>query len=352
MTALPSPGDLDLSALPPEHRVCAAPTRHPDGSFANPWTEMPPRGFADVIRWKSGKNAFSDRKRARPELPVWRDPVGAWDALPSGARVQWLGHATVLVEIDGLNVLIDPIFGKAGPVVPRLVPAPRLPDALPRIDVVLISHGHYDHLDAASCKALQARFGPDLLFCAPLGLRGSLPRGARVVELSWWQSVRVQGVELALVPAQHWHRRGIADMNRALWGGWVIRGSASLYHSGDTGFFDGFAAIGAVFPGLDLAVLPLGAYEPRWFMSPQHMAPEESATAWRLLGARRLLGMHWGTYDLTDEPLDHGARDLLPAALAERGLNPEHAHVLAHGGALSFGAVHERVGSAAVPGLG
>ncbi len=349
---LPTPTDLDLSALSPEQRAVAAPARLANGTFANPWADHPPRGLMQVLRWKSGKNSFAERKRRQPDLPVYANPVGAWDALPEGARVQWLGHATVLVEIDGLTVLIDPIFGRAGPVVPRLVPAPRLPDALPRVDVVLISHGHYDHLDAASCQALYARFGPDLLFCAPLGMTGSLPKGAPVVELSWYQSVTVRGVDLCFVPAQHWHRRGLSDMNRALWGGWVLRGSRSLYHSGDTGHFDGFASIGAVFPEIDVAVLPLGAYEPRWFMRQQHMAPEESADAWKSLGARRLLGMHWGTYDLTDEPLDHGAWDLLLPALDERGLDPTRAHVLAHGGALAFGDAPEAIGSAGVPGLG
>lgn len=348
--SLPEPTPLPLDALPPDLRVVAEPRRLPDGTWANPWADHPPRGLMQVLRWKAGKNAFAERKRRRPDLPVYADPVGAWDALPPGARVQWLGHASLLVEIDGLTALIDPIFGKAGPVVPRLVPAPRRVDALPRVDVVLISHGHYDHLDAASCSALNERFSP--LFCAPLGMGASLPRGARVVELSWWQSVRVDGVDLCFVPAQHWHRRGLDDMNRALWGGWVMRGSRGLYHSGDTGHFLGFAAIGAVFPQLDVAVLPLGAYEPRWFMSAQHMAPEESASAWAALGARRMLGMHWGTYDLTDEPLTHGAWELLPPALAERGLDPTRAHVLAHGGALGFGASPEVIGPAGVPGLG
>ena len=347
---LPEPSAVPLDALSPELRVVAEPRRLPDGTWANPWADHPPRGLAQVLRWKAGKNAFAEARRRRPTLPVHADPVGAWNALPPGARVQWLGHASVLVQIDGLTALIDPIFGKAGPVVPRLVPAPRRVDALPRVDVVLISHGHYDHLDAASCAALKAHFDP--LFCVPSGLSGCLPRGARVVELSWWRAVRQQGVDLCFVPAQHWHRRGLNDMNRALWGGWVIRGSRSLYHSGDTGFFLGFAAIGAVFPGIDVAVLPLGAYEPRWFMSEQHMAPEASADAWAALGARAMLGMHWGTFDLTDEPLDHGPRELLPPALAERGLNPAHAFVLAHGGALSFGASLQAMGSAGVPGLG
>lgn len=285
------------------------------------------------------KNPFAEARRQRPyELASLADPAGAWAAAPEGARVAWLGHASALVEIDGVVLLIDPVFGKVGGLLPRAAPAPWSVEQLPGIDAVLVSHGHMDHLDAASLDALARRFGPDLPFLVPLGQGRSLPRAARrVVELDWWQHVTIRGVEVHLVPAQHWHRRGPFDLNRALWGGFVVRGSRSLYHSGDTGWFDGFAAIGEVFGGVDAALLPLGAYEPRWFMSDQHMAPEDSVRAFELTRARCLLGMHWGTFDLTDEPLDHGPRELLPAILEERGHDPERFFVMRHGGVLSFG---------------
>jgi L-ascorbate metabolism protein UlaG (beta-lactamase superfamily) len=282
-------------------------------------------------------SAFRVEKRNQPLPPVEPDPVAAWKQASGGARVQWLGHASVLVEIDGTRVLIDPVFGRAG-VVKRLVAAPVSVDGLPHVDAVLITHGHYDHLCTRSLRALSLRFGPDLVYVVPQGVKRCLPARclAGAVELSWWEQVRVGHLRCSLVPAQHWHRRGPFDLDRALWGGFVVEGSASLYHSGDTGYFGGFEAIGAVFPNLDIAVLPLGAYEPRWFMSPQHMAPEDTVRAWSELGARRMLGMHWGTFDLTDEPSGQGAFQLLPRALAAQGKDPEHAVVLPHGGALRF----------------
>jgi L-ascorbate metabolism protein UlaG (beta-lactamase superfamily) len=308
------------------------------GRYANPWGARNEKSFADVFRWKvTSDNPFAADKRSRPPtLPVAADPAGRWDALEPGARVQWLGHASVLVELDGVTALIDPVFGAAGPGVRRFVPPPRLPDTLPRIDVVLLSHGHYDHLDRRSLDAV-ARAWPEALFVVPEGQAGSLPRSCRrVVSLLWWEQVDVRGVRCTLVPAQHWHRRGPFDQDRALWGGWHLRGSRSLYHSGDTGYFGGFGMISRVLGAPDVAVLPLGAYEPRWFMAMQHMSPEDSLQAWADLDAGHLLAMHWGTFDLTDEPLDHGAFTLLPRIAEERGLDTGRLHVLAHGGALGF----------------
>lgn len=311
----------------------------PGGRFGNPWGAVNDKGLMDVLRWRlsARDSAFRAAKRQQaPSLPVASDPAGRWSSLPAGARVQWLGHATILVELDGLTFLVDPLFGRAGPVVPRAVPAPRLPDSLPRIDAVLVSHGHYDHLDRPSLAAVAERW-PEALFVVPQGQAASLPaRCRRVVSLTWWQAVRLEGVQITLVPAQHWHRRGAFDQDRALWGGWHLQGTRSLYHSGDTGYFGGFRAIQRALGAVDVAVLPLGAYEPRWFMGMQHMSPEDSLQAWHDLGAQHFVGMHWGTYDLTDEPLDHGAFTLLPQIAAARDLPLDRLHILAHGGALGF----------------
>lgn len=307
---------------------------HGPAGFFNPWGLPAGRSVADLLRWQLASNPFKADKRRPPVLPLAHRPMAGLHALPGAAKVLWLGHASLLIQLDGVNVVIDPVFGRAGPV-PRLAPAPVAVEELPPLHAVLLSHGHRDHLDSASLEVIRRRF-PDALFAAPLGLGRSLPRGARVVELDWWQHLVLDGVALHLVPAQHWHQRGPLDRNQALWGGWVLAGSRRVYHSGDTGFFEGFAAIGEVFGGVDLAVLPMGAYEPRWFMGEQHMAPEDAVRAFGLLRAKHALAMHWGTFDLTDEPPEHGVRTLLPAALQAAGLDPRRFAVLAHGGAVAW----------------
>jgi L-ascorbate metabolism protein UlaG (beta-lactamase superfamily) len=320
--------------LSPDLAAYVASPRTANG-FHNPWGAAPVRGFGDVLKWQLGSKGFQKEKRTQSARLPTVDAGDAWSAVTDGARLQWLGHAAIRVQVDGLHVVVDPTFGRVGPGpgMARKAPAPLPPEALGRVDVVALTHGHYDHLDSRSLAALH-RTNPDAIFAVPLGLEGPMPRGATVVAFDWWESMTVEGVEIGFVPAQHWHRRGLGDTNKALWGGWVIGGR--VYHSGDTGYFGGFEAIGKVFPNLDAAVLPLGAYEPRWFMGPQHMPPEASVQAFADLGARWLVGMHWGTFDLTDEPLDHGPFTLLPDALDKRGVPRDRAIVLAHGGAVDL----------------
>ncbi len=336
MSNMPPVVDVDLPVLPEEHAPYLATPATGDGRFHNPWGARNEHGFSEVLSWKLGqKNPFAAEKKTAPELPIASDPAGRWAALPEGARVQWLGHASILGEIDGVGFLIDPLLGAAG-VVPRMAAAPYRVSELPEVRVILLSHGHRDHLDRRSLGALGKRF-PDALFVVPLGQGVALPKACRrVVELDWWQQVEVDGVRFTFVPSQHWHQRTLFDREKALWGGWHVAGSRSLYHSGDTGYFGGFRTIGAALGAPDIAVLPLGAYEPRWFMGAQHMSPEDSVQAFLDLGARHFLGMHWGTFDLTDEPADHGAFTLLPEIAAHRELDPGRVHVVGHGGALGF----------------
>jgi N-acyl-phosphatidylethanolamine-hydrolysing phospholipase D len=244
-------------------------------------------------------------------------------ALALDPGLTWIGHATVLVRLDGAAFVTDPVFSErvsplrfAGP--PRLVP-PGVPlAALPRLDFALLSHDHYDHTDLASVRALAAR---GVRFVVPRGL-GELVHaaGAEVVELAWWESATVAGLRVHCVPAQHFSGRGLFDRNRRLWAGFVVEGAARrFYHAGDTGYFPGLGEIGRRFGPIALAALPIGAYAPRAMMQHVHVTPEEAVQAALDVRAEQVLGMHWGTFDLADEPLDEPPRRFLAEA-ARRGV--------------------------------
>ena len=230
------------------------------------------------------------------------------NARHSVPTVTWIGHSTVLVQMDGVTFLTDPIWADtAGPVsglgARRLVPPALALDALPPIDFVVVSHAHYDHTDLPTLRALATR-GTRMF--VPLRL-GEVLRNdgiAAVTELDWWDSAGVGRVTLTCVPARHWSRRGLFDENETLWSGWVVVGpTRRFYFAGDTGAFAGFAEIGERLGPFDLAALPIGAYEPAAMMRAVHMNPEEAVSAAETVRAERVLGVHWGTFDLTDEPL-------------------------------------------------
>ena len=208
--------------------------------------------------------------------------------------------------------MTDPVWSPSIPGVPRRLTPPGLPfAALPRVDAVVISHNHYDHLDAPTIR----RFPRDTLMLVPAGLgRWFRRRGYReVVELDWYESYHLRGVDLDFVPAHHWSRRTLTDSCRSLWGGWVFTvGDQRIYFAGDTGYGHFFADIAAHYPGIDLALMPIGAYEPNWFMKPVHLNPAEAVRACDDLGAPRMATMHWGTFILSAEPL------LEPAQLAAK----------------------------------
>lgn len=305
--------------------------------YRNPWPhpELPP-GAKGLLRWKGSRNRLRPKGYVTRALDVPESALADFDALRAPSRLFWIGHASFLLELDGIRLAIDPIFGRAGGVVPRVTKAAAQARELTGLHAVLITHGHHDHLDARSIDALARANGSRPLFVVPRGLARVLPASCtRVVELDWWQSVEIDGVRIVFVPAQHWHRRGVFDTNSGLWGGYVVEGTHRIYHSGDTGFFRGFEAIGEVFGGIDAACLPLGAYEPTWFMAAQHMDPEGSLAAYEALGATHFVGMHWGAYDLSDEPLDAGPR-FIEAKLAAGAISPERTHVIGPGGSLGL----------------
>jgi L-ascorbate metabolism protein UlaG (beta-lactamase superfamily) len=266
-------------------------------------------------------------RRVEPDLAMLATPPAPGE----GARLTWLGHASWLVQLDGVSLLIDPALRDTitGFIRRNVAPGVAL-GQLPPITATLVSHNHFDHLDMPTVLQVGAPV------ITGLGMARYFPRGSpRLTELDWWGSTKVGAVTVHFVPAQHWSRRGLNDANETLWGGFVVEGSsARVYHSGDTAWFEGFRDIGQRFPELDAAMLPIGAYDPEWFMSKQHMNPEEAVRAYEALGARRFLAMHWGTFKLTDEPLDEPPQRL-EAEWSRRKLPREAQHVLAVGESLT-----------------
>jgi L-ascorbate metabolism protein UlaG (beta-lactamase superfamily) len=285
-------------------------------------------------------------ERMRDGMP--KPPPGGWNLpavktdpaelrAPEGnPSVTWIGHATVLVRLAGHTMLFDPIFSERASPLPtigpkRIVPLPIDIDDLPKIDVVMISHNHYDHLDEATVRRLAAMPQGSPRFLVPLGLkRWFADLGIeRVDEYDWWQHTKEGQLAITFVPVQHWSRRRLDDTNQTLWGGWVVEGEGmKLVHTGDTGYSKDFRDIGERLGPFDMAFIPIGAYAPRWFMQIMHLDVPEAVQVRADLRAERAIGIHWGTFEsLADEPLDEP-----PALLAKqreaRGLAREQFDVM------------------------
>ncbi len=207
----------------------------------------------------------------------------------------WLGHASFYLRIGGKGILFDPVFGDI-PFHKRLIPPPLALEQL-QVDLVLISHGHYDHLDITSIKPIDAPF------IVPKGL-GRYVKKKEVVELAWWEEMEVDGVRIAALPAKHWHRRGLLDTNKALWASFLVE---DLYFAGDSAYADHFEAIAKRYK-IETALLPIGAYQPRHIMKENHMDPDEAYRAFLDLQAKRFIPYHYGMFILSDEPVDEPLR--------------------------------------------
>ncbi len=277
-----------------------------------------PHGLGTVMRWKLGLH--DGRKIRAPsiaEVPRVANDGAALRGAPYPS-LTWIGHASYLVQLGGRSLLVDPVFSMRLAVVPRNGPPGLARADLPRIHVVAITHNHRDHLDLPSLRLI----GPEPVYVVPMGLGPWFQRAGfpRVVELQWWEQREVEGFDITFVPSQHWSRRSLFDENQTLWGGYVFaREGLCVYHSGDTAWFDGFAEIGRRVGAIEAAMLPIGAYEPRWFMRTQHIDPIEAVRAFEDLGARRFIAMHWGTFKLTDEDLLEPP-EVLRAEWTARGL--------------------------------
>lgn len=296
----------------------------PGGGFRNPWPGTRPKGFGAVLRWAAGRAVRRMRgERAADVAPlaVGASAIAHPRQADGSLRATWIGHSTVLLQLGAMNVLTDPIWSdRASPVGwagPRRLAPPAIPLAsLPPLDVILLSHDHYDHLDAPTVRALAAGH-PNARWVAPLGV-GELLTSlgvAQVVELDWWQSTNAADTVITAVPAQHFSGRSLANRDRTLWSGFAIAaGEWRVLFAGDTGYHPEFAEIGRRLGPFDLALLPIGAYSPRWFMRPVHMDADEAVAAAIDLGrgagtaAPTLLATHWGTFRLTDEPMDEPPR--------------------------------------------
>jgi N-acyl-phosphatidylethanolamine-hydrolysing phospholipase D len=324
----------------------SVPAHHkPGGGFRNPWPSAQLHGFVDFLKWSLVERRRNPRrpdpdpgvfKRATPEYVV---PRGAPDVL----TITWVGHTSFLIQLGGLNILIDPIWSdRASPVQfagPRRWVPPGIDfDRLPPIDVVILSHDHYDHLDSTTVSRLAQRY-PAASWYAPLGLGNFLRhRGAReIAERDWWEESVFGELRLACVPAQHFSGRTLGGRNTTLWCGWVLRSAnRSVFFAGDTALHPDFASITDRYGPFDMAILPIGAYEPRWFMGAVHMSPQDCIAALVQVDGgqqgKRLLvaAAHWGTFKLTDEPMDEPPRlmhDLWQAA----GRRDEDLWIMHHG---------------------
>ena len=293
----------------------------------------PDKGLADLLKWQW------ERRRARtPRTPPPPPPRATPDARLLGGHgpsATWIGHATFVLRLAGKTIATDPVWSDRLHTVRRVSPPGAKLEELPPIDLVTVSHAHYDHLDLPTLE----RIGPSARYVVPRDVGRVLRRrGLRdVVELGWFETHVEGDLELTLVPAQHWSMRTPFDRNASLWGGFVLRGGGtSVYHAGDTAFSRRtFEAVRDGAPPIDWALLPIGAYEPRWFMGPQHMSPEDAVQAFGILGARRFVAMHWGTFALTDEPLDEPPA-LLRRAFAAAGHATSALHVPALGETLDL----------------
>lgn len=310
----------------------------------------PAGGPGDLLQWawewwrseRAPNPSPEELPRAQPSLVEPRLPIGS-DEL----RITWVGHATFLLQLPGLTILTDPVFSdRASPVGwagPRRFSPPGLTlDSLPPVDAVLVSHDHYDHLDAPSVRALNERYGDALTWLTPLGYAKWLTRrgAVRVTELDWWQETRLevgQGVaSIRALPARHWTRRGVFGARKRLWASWSVAASGrAVYFAGDSGYCPAFAEIGERAGPFDVALIPIGAYEPRWFMKASHMNPEEAAQTARDVRAAAMVGMHWGTFRLTDEPPLEPPRRTR-RAWSSLGLDDEALHLPALGQTLHF----------------
>ena len=314
------------AAQPAPHGPDGFRNNHPHDDKASFW----------AWQWERMRNGVPQAPPGGWNIPAQTTNPALLRAADTNPSVTWIGHASMLVRLAGKNMLFDPVFSAraspfsfAGP--RRIVPLPIAIADLPRIDLVMVSHNHYDHLDADTVRQLAAMPQGSPRFLVPKGLKAWFAALGitRVDEYDWWQETTEDTLRITFVPVQHWSRRRLDDTNQTLWGGWVVAGEGlRLIHTGDTGYSQDFRDIGERLGPFDMAFIPIGAYAPRWFMKVMHVNVPEAVQIRADLRADRAIGMHWGTFEaLTDEPLDEPPR-LLAQRRQELGLTQSQFDVM------------------------
>ena len=306
----------------------------PASSYRNNYPHADP-GFRDLLRWQLTRKAPPKPK----PFPLTPNDPAALRANRERPSLTWVGHSTFLVQIEGKNFLTDPIFSDRASPYPmagprRVTPVGLTLENLPHIDFVLVSHNHYDHMDAYSLKALlrrQPQDPPVIVIPSKLGSWFRRRGFPRVVELDWWNSAEVCGLRIHATPVQHWSQRIPFIVNRTCWAGYVVEGkNGKLFFPGDTAYSHDFRDIHTRLGAMTMSLLPIGAYDPHWFMHSMHICPEEAVKIHQDLGSRLSVAMHWGTFPLTDEPFDEPPIKLR-AALKAANISEENFWIVGHG---------------------
>jgi N-acyl-phosphatidylethanolamine-hydrolysing phospholipase D len=335
---------VSCAAVESSRSDAGSPAHHTSKGFRNLYSDST-RGLGALLRWQLGLGPHELPNISMDEIPPYKPDAVEPDLNriknpdPHRIQITWVGHSTFLIQMDGVNILTDPIFNdRSSPFsfggIKRLAPPGIQFQDLPPIDVVLISHNHYDHLDKRTIE----RLGNKPKYFVPLGLARWFKKRKidHLIELDWWQSASIIKLKIHSVPIQHFSGRSPFDQNKTLWSGWVVEGKIGrIFFAGDTGYSPIFKEIGERFGSMSVSLIPIGAYRPRWFMGPVHVNPPEAIKIHQDTNSQQSIASHWGTFKLSDEPVDEPPL-YLEKALKETGLDKKKFLVMKFGETLSF----------------